>query len=72
MVERLGIEPSGTKGPTDLQSAPAPYRTTAPVRARGGIGRSGAAGPESNRQPRSYGLRALPFELQQRLGFVFA
>lgn len=32
---------------------------------------SGAAGPESNRQPRSYGLRALPFELQQRLAFVF-
>lgn len=33
---------------------------------------AGAAGPESNRQHRSYGLRALPFELQQRLGFVFA
>ena len=31
----------------------------------------GAAGPESNRQPRSYGLRALPFELQRQSRFVF-
>ena len=31
----------------------------------------GAAGQESNRQPRSYGLRALPFELQRRVVFGF-